>query len=129
MPAAAGEPPSVMVRAGPCPKAPEVRCRHLGKLAFVHWASAVHGTAGFWKVGANCWPQAPQKTKGCALRSWDVLLCDPVVRLNGIGREPRRAAAAGGQSWLGGLGAPSGARIPGVEGWARMGSAWQVEVV
>ena len=123
----AGDPPSVIVRAGPCPKAPGFRCRHLGKVGFVHWASAVHGMAGGpWKVGANCWPQNPQKTNGCALRSWEVLLCDPVERLNGIGRAPMLAVAAGGQSWLVGKAAPSDAELPGVQGWPAFGPAWQV---
>src|SRR5262252_3458360 len=101
MQAPAGEPLSVMVRAGPCPKAPGFRCRHFVFGAVVHWASDVQGTAGGpWKLGANCWPQNPQKTNGCALRSWEVLLCDPVVRLKGIGSVPMKAAVAGGQSWL-----------------------------
>ena len=81
---------------------------------------------GPWKVGANCWPQNPQKTNGCALRSWEVLLCDPVERLNGIGRAPMLAVAAGGQSWLVGKAAPSDAELPGVQGWPAFGPAWQV---
>src|SRR5262249_61990575 len=95
--------------------------------AFVHWASAVHGTAGGpWKLGENCWPQNPQKTNGCALRSAEVFVCVPVVRLNGIGRVPTKAGDAGGQSWLGGEAAPNDAEFPGVQGWPAFGPAWQV---
>src|SRR5207244_10778455 len=97
----AGVPTSVIVRAGPWPNAPEVRCRHFVNGEVVHCASAVQGLAGGpWKEGLNCWPQNPQNTKGCAERSVEVSDCDPVVRAKGIGRLPMNAAVAGGQSWL-----------------------------
>src|SRR5712692_2398737 len=79
----AGEPISLMVRAGPTAKAPEFRCLHFGKSpaeqAFPQSASAVQGTAGFANVWPNAWPQNPQKTKAWALWSTDVLLDVPVV--------------------------------------------------
>src|SRR5206468_8880036 len=97
---AAGMPVSVMVRTGPWPNAPDVRCRQRMKGAVVHWLSAVQGCGGFSKAGENCWPQAPQKTNCCAEGSVDVSVCVPVVSASGIGRLPMKALVAGGQSWL-----------------------------
>ena len=97
----AGDPLEVMVRAGPCPNAPEFRWRHFVLGATVHWLSLVQGTAGGpWKLGENCCPQNPQKTNGCAERSAAVMLCVAVESANGIGRLPMNAAEVGGQSWL-----------------------------
>ena len=132
----AGAPLSVMVRAGPCPKAPGLRCRHLGKVGFVHWLSAVQAFAGGpWKDGENCWPQNPQNTKLAPAppeRGTEVFDCDPVVRLNGIGRAPMLAAAVGGQSWLVGLAGgdwPGMTSLSGVHGCPAFGPAEHVPPV
>ena len=123
----AGVPTSVIVRAGPWPNAPEVRCRHFVNGAMVHCASAVQGTAGGpWKEGLNCWPQNPQNTKGCAERSVEVSDCDPVVRAKGIGRLPMNAAVAGGQSWLVGYAPPRLAESAGVQVCPTLGPAVHV---
>ena len=123
----AGVPISVMVRAGPWPNAPDVRCRHLVNGDVVHWESAVQATAGGpWKVGLNCWPQNPQNTKGCAERSVEVSDCAPVVRAKGIGKLPMNAAVAGGQSWLVGYAPPRLAESAGVQGCPAFGPAVQV---
>jgi len=96
----AGDPAMLILRAGPCPKAPEFRCRHLVKAPVVHWLSAVQGCAGVSKLGENCWPQKPQKTKDCEAKSVEVALDVPVVSAKGMGRLPMNALDAGGQSWL-----------------------------
>lgn len=48
------DPVSLMVRAGPCPKAPDVLCLQVLKSPLVHWLLDVHGCAGDSKAGANC---------------------------------------------------------------------------
>ena len=69
-------------------------------------ASAAQGCAGGpWKLGANAWPQKPQKTNICADRSAATLDDDPVVTAYGIGSVPTKGdvfppAPGGGQSWL-----------------------------
>ena len=100
----AGDPVSLMVRAGPCAKAPEVRCRQNANVASVHWLSVVQGTAGFWNF-PNPLPQKPQNLKGCdptgpggSLVSTAVVDCVPVDNAKGMGRLPMKAADAGGQS-------------------------------
>src|SRR6266446_5550681 len=102
----AGEPFSVIVRALPCPKAPESRCAHLGKLAFVQSALVVHGTAGGpWKVCPKLLRQKPQNCRSTAtlsVASFETLVDAPVVSAKGIGSVPTKCSesAGGGQSWL-----------------------------
>src|SRR5262249_60884254 len=60
-----GVPTSVMVRAGPSPNAPDVRCRHFVNGAVLHWASAVQGAGGGApEPRGERWPPKPPETKG-----------------------------------------------------------------
>src|SRR5882724_2719426 len=86
MHAPAAEPVSVIVRASPCPKAPESRCAQLGKLG-VQSAFVMHGTAGGpWKVCPKLVRQKPQKVRSTATVgvSCETLVDAPVVSLKGM---------------------------------------------
>jgi len=106
----AGEPVSVMVRAGPTLKAPGLCCLHVlqGLVSVLpqpvvneaQSESAVHGVGGFLHVAVAALPQKGQKTSVWAVRSTDVWLAVPVVSAKGIGSEPMNCELGGGQSWL-----------------------------
>src|SRR6266849_5387911 len=129
MHAMAAAPFSVIVRASPCPKAPESRCAHLGKLVFVQFAFVVHGTAGGpWKVCPKLLRQKPQKVRSRAtlsVVSFETLVDAPVVSWNGIGSVPTKCSesAGGGQSWLVGKPAPR-FEVCGVHARPFLGPPW-----
>ena len=83
MTAPAGEPVSLIVRAGPTAKAPGLRCLHTGKppggQTFAQSAFEEQGAGGFANtLLIALWAQNPQKTKAW-VRSADVRLDVPVV--------------------------------------------------
>src|SRR5499433_209666 len=129
-------PVSVIVRAAPEPKAPELRCLHVlhavlpgQPLMPAQSVSDVQGTAGFLKSGVVRAPQNPQKTKSWCGRSVEVLLAEPVVRANGIASVASEVADGGSQSWLVGKASPVVRSSAGVQGWPSCGPPLQRSVV
>src|SRR5689334_8823329 len=95
---AAGSPVTVIVVARPLPNAPSSFCSQRVNSPVVHCALAVQAWGGFSNAfGAIRLRQKPQNTDVWVAVGAAVLLADPVVSANGIGRKPMLFPAGGGQ--------------------------------